>query len=164
MEPIPVCSGSISAFLLSHLSMLPLLVCLLFMSVLSGALCSSMQASCHLWLTSCSSEWTILELGGGDPWNSTSSTELFFFLRLYPMGFLQIGPCKRLKSFLKLRVWFVLFLPFRILHSMISWSLYVAKVVPDVCIPNQFFLVSNSRVPPVFGSSTCTYLLMKDDT
>lgn len=54
--------------------------------------CSSMQASWHLFLFSCSLGRTVLETGGGDPWKSTRSPGSFLFPGPFPMGFFQAEP------------------------------------------------------------------------
>lgn len=61
-NPIPAYLDHVSIFLLGllHLSLLPTFLCfLLHVWVLSGAPCSSMQASCHLCLISCVLGWIV---------------------------------------------------------------------------------------------------------
>lgn len=60
--------------------------------VLPGAACSSMQASWHFCLTSCSLGWTVLELRRNDPGQSISFLGPLFPLGSHPLGLFQADP------------------------------------------------------------------------
>lgn len=51
---------------------------IIYVCVESGAPCLSLEASCHLYLISCSWGWTSLELGEGNPWRSIRCPWPFF--------------------------------------------------------------------------------------
>lgn len=60
--------------------------------VVPGAVCSSVQASWHFCLTSCSLGWTVLDPGGGDPWLAISFLGPLFPLGPHPRGLFQADP------------------------------------------------------------------------
>lgn len=85
---IPAGLDSISVLLSGYPSLLPRSVCLSFVLEFP---CLPMQASCHFYLTSCSTGFTALEFGGADPGMLTRYLGPLFPPGLYPMGLYSPG-------------------------------------------------------------------------